>query len=409
MSRAKWQVVRFIPATIHQGGRLALGYHWRAPGEAKRKLYRVALNCPDTRENRRRWEPQKKQIEAEIISGTFSPEKWFGIRGVTTAVDMPRTLGEIVTQYIEQLAGSDQTERSRNDFARDMHNYFFGTSLEHALLAELNDGHLIAWRGALIARGDLKSGTVNKLFQRVKTVVNVAFRRGLIPRPQSPAALVKSLRDDDREEINPFTPDEFVRLLNAAVDEQRRALYLVAGSTGMRPAELSALPWSNVDFAANVIRVRQQQSPGGKITQRLKTRGSRRDIEMLPIVRETLNEQRARTGLGGVFVFTRDGRYGALNPKDQGDRPWGAAIKRAGLEYRKFYSLRHTYVSLMLAAGKPIQWIAAQLGHTSIEQINRTYGRWLNMPTNERLDLDALAARIRGSHAARKTGTGELG
>lgn len=43
----------------------------------------------------------------------------------------------------------------------------------------------------------------------------------------------------------------------------------------------------------------------------------------------------------------------------------------------------------MLSAGKPAQWVAYQLGHVGIKKIDEVYGRWLNTPDDERLDLDA--------------------
>ena len=41
------------------------------------------------------------------------------------------------------------------------------------------------------------------------------------------------------------------------------------------------------------------------------------------------------------------------------------------------HSLRHSFASLLLQAGKPIQYVQRQLGHASIELTVGTYGRWL--------------------------------
>ena len=74
-----------------------------------------------------------------------------------------------------------------------------------------------------------------------------------------------------------------------------------------------------------------------------------------------------------LFVFAnRDGS--PLNVRWQDD-PWRRALQRAELEYRRLYLLRHTYALLMLSAGKPLQWIAAQFGHRGVAKIDETYGR----------------------------------
>ncbi|MBE3602157.1 hypothetical protein IMX07_00800 [bacterium] len=46
----------------------------------------------------------------------------------------------------------------------------------------------------------------------------------------------------------------------------------------------------------------------------------------------------------------------------------------------------------MLSAGKPLQWVADQLGHVGVMKIDEVYGRWKkrhNLP-DKHLDLDAL-------------------
>jgi hypothetical protein len=50
--------------------------------------------------------------------------------------------------------------------------------------------------------------------------------------------------------------------------------------------------------------------------------------------------------------------------------------------------------ALMLGAGKPIQWIAHQLGHVGVKKIDEVYGRWSNPPEEERLELETLFAAV---------------
>jgi hypothetical protein len=50
--------------------------------------------------------------------------------------------------------------------------------------------------------------------------------------------------------------------------------------------------------------------------------------------------------------------------------------------------------TLMLMAGKPIQWIAHQLGHVGVKKIDEVYGRWSNTPEEDILDLKRFFAAV---------------
>ncbi|MNF09535.1 Phage integrase family protein [compost metagenome] len=52
---------------------------------------------------------------------------------------------------------------------------------------------------------------------------------------------------------------------------------------------------------------------------------------------------------------------------------------RAKVRHRGPNNCRHTFASQMLTSGVvPIDWIAAQMGHTSTAMILRHYGKWIN-------------------------------
>ncbi len=239
--------------------------------------------------------------------------------------------------------------------------------------------------------GTLQVSTINKIFARIKTVVNQAFWNGKIPLPHSPAALVRDLEVPEKE-IDPFSVDEFLRILAACKSEQQRTLYILLGLSGLRPAEALGLPWGNLNFQNGLVAVRQQLVDG-ESTERLKTKGSKRDVAMLPPVRDALMSQRMRTQLLGNMVFANR-RGEALNEAHQGDDPWRLTLLRAGVPHRVLYNLRHSYTSFMLAAGKPIQWIASQLGHKGIRKIDEIYVRWVRTPADKMLDREEFFARI---------------
>jgi integrase len=56
---------------------------------------------------------------------------------------------------------------------------------------------------------------------------------------------------------------------------------------------------------------------------------------------------------------------------------WYPGLRRAGLRRRTMYQTRHTYATLMLATGENPEWIAKQLGHTSIQMLFQRYAKFV--------------------------------
>jgi integrase len=151
----------------------------------------------------------------------------------------------------------------------------------------------------------------------------------------------------------------------------------------------------HADSKVGVVLVRQQLREDGTVDEALKTERSRRDVKMFDPVRSALASIAPQNRLRSKFVFANSAGE-PLNERTQGDHPWRRALTRAGIPHRPLYTLRHTYTSLMLSAGKPAQWVAHQLGHVGIKKVDEVYGRWLNTPDEDRLNLEGFFQLIKG-------------
>ena len=264
-------------------------------------------------------------------------------------------------------------------------------------LAELDDGHIKRPVRELelkqIPGGrQLQASTINKVLARIRMMVSVAFDRGLIPRERgNPVLLVKNLKKPPLR-VEPFTPDELLRIF-AATEGQQRTFYITLAFTGLRPSEALALCWDrHLDFERELIFIRQQLVDG-EVSENLKTERSLRDVRMFRPVKIALASLTLQNWLRSEFVFRN--RFGKpLTEAWQGDAPWRQTVARAGVPYRVLYNLRHSYTTLMLMAGKPIQWIAHQLGHVGVKKIDEVYGRWSDTPDEEKLDVEHLFAAV---------------
>jgi integrase len=233
----------------------------------------------------------------------------------------------------------------------------------------------------------LQANIINKILARVRTIVNDAFESGAIVSVRNPMALVKNLEVAERE-IDPFDPAELLRIF-AVSEGQQRALYILLALSGLRPSEALALMPEHINFAEGMILVRQQMLEKGEVSLRLKTKNSRRAVHMFEPAKLALFDVLALNRLRSRFVFC--GPMGrAMLERSVGDHPWRRAVARAGVNYRVLYNLRHTYTTLMIRAGRPLQWIAHQLGHMGVKKIDEVYGRWTRTPEANALDLEAF-------------------
>lgn len=185
----------------------------------------------------------------------------------------------------------------------------------------------------------------------------------------------EEIKEDD--DIDPFTREEQQALLRASRGETWAQLQF-AFWTGLRPSELIALEWGDIDWIAGEIRVVRARTRGAKTPESTKTPSSRRAIKMLGPAREALMKQKELTFLAGKHIF--------LDPingepwKHAGyiyRNLWMPAMKKSGVRWRRPYQSRHTYASMMLSAGENPMWVAKQMGHKDWTMIAKVYGRWM--------------------------------
>ena len=78
-------------------------------------------------------------------------------------------------------------------------------------------------------------------------------------------------------------PSEFLKLVRcAAVPREWRELYAVACYLYLRPGELRALLWTDVDFQAGVVHVTKAYDEDSKSVKTPKTRNGVRDVPSPP-------------------------------------------------------------------------------------------------------------------------------
>ncbi|MGH2307049.1 site-specific integrase [Aliarcobacter sp. ERUVET-8] len=131
-------------------------------------------------------------------------------------------------------------------------------------------------------------------------------------------------------------------------------------ATGMRPGEIVALKWSDVDFERKMIsieRTRIRSKKGEKPKDGLtKTMSSNRKIDLLPIAEQALLEQMKLT-VDATYIFLNQSNEPFYGHDIIGKR-FREIIKQSGVKERPLYNLRHTFASQMISRGADIVWVS---------------------------------------------------
>jgi integrase len=235
--------------------------------------------------------------------------------------------------------------------------------------------------------------------------LDAAVRLGLVTVNVTERVDAPKLR---RAPIEPFTPDEAARILEAAKSERLGAMYQVAILTGLRLGELLALTWRAVDLEAGQLQVSasfQRVSKGWQVGEP-KTVHSRRKIKIAVLAVDARRAHRARQlaermAVADVWedhdlVFC-DKLGGYLNPLGVYQTHYLGLLRRAGLPRKRFHDLRHSAATLLLGQDVPLKVVSVMLGHTTIAITADTYQHVTpDMQSAAAEAMDALFRRTAG-------------
>jgi integrase len=191
------------------------------------------------------------------------------------------------------------------------------------------------------------------------------------------------------------SPNEAAALI-AALRPEDRALWGSAFYAGLRRGELRALPWGEGDLASGLIRVERSMNSYGDASEP-KSRAGRRSVPIVAALRDLLVEHKlvTRRDTGLVFGSTATSPFTPTAVRKRALTAW----RRAGLKPIGLHECRHTFASLLIAAGVNAKAITAYLGHASIQTTFDLYGHLMPGSEDEAVALvDAYLERADTAH-----------
>jgi integrase len=190
-------------------------------------------------------------------------------------------------------------------------------------------------------------------------------------------------------------PSEAERLLGA-LSPGDRPLWATAMYAGLRRGELMGLRWCDVDLARGVIEVRQAWDPKEHEMVAPKSAAGSRRVPVAAVLRAFLAPlslaapaHRERLVFSGGEV-----PFCASSVSERARRAW----RKAGLEPICLHDCRHTFASLMIAAGVNAKALSTFMGHANISITLDRYGHL--MPGAEDEAASLMDAYLQAARAA---------
>jgi integrase len=147
-----------------------------------------------------------------------------------------------------------------------------------------------------------------------------------------------------------------------------RALVFVGCYAGPRIGELAALRWGDVDLLHRTVGITRkvvEVTGQGLLEGATKTKAGRRTVTIPRLVAEELEQHRDRFPSDRLVFTAPSGTQ--IRANNLRRRAWARAVQLAQLDPAPtFHDMRHTAVSLWIAAGATDLEVAKWAGHRSV-------------------------------------------
>jgi integrase len=352
---------------------------------------------PSYRGRRRNPFTGKPEWQKPVVKNRAEVLAWLGAgRNVRDVVAEATARGplfeDLAAQWIDGVEqGRIGRRRGRGKPYADTTILAMARSLKYHLIPEFGPRYASeiteldwqAWIDVLARRG-LARSTIAKHISVASDIYAWASApsRRLVPR--NPLRLVELPPNDEKPRLRVALAPEAAALL-AALEPIDRLPYAIAFYAGLRRGEIARLEWPDVldgDRIATRVTVRRSKSEAGA--------GRRPPIadNLRTILLEAWDRQgKPHEGK----VVDRSVMSGKI--ARQAEKAWD----RAGLNRITLHECRHTYASLLMAAGYTIKELMEFMGHADLQMVNR-YVKLLPQPGEDDA-ADRLNAYLRRSES----------
>lgn len=288
--------------------------------------------------------------------------------------------------YNERLGGPttsyDKALRYLKGFRKD-YGGIMGKSSQKIKYSDING----------IIAVEMNKGTNKNSIKEKINLLREAFDYGIKlnnGQGNNPAALVKVPKKyvGATKPVVSYSEDELKRLIPIAKKSFRWHVWALLLYMGLRPGEVMALRWEDIDFENDVIRITKALDSKNKKIKDTKT-GTDRILSILDSVRPILIEAKLKYSAEYEFIaFNTKDKHKTIEKRNL-HRQWVRICKAAGVDKTAVYGLRHTFATLSEKNGLNKEYIAAFMGHKHLTTTEGYIDNYIEKNTNKNIALAA--------------------
>ena len=347
--------------------------------------------------NHEGWSEERARVELERITGQIARGTWEPpAPEAAVELDRDETLHVTASRWWQRRE-SELAENTKLDYRWRLDHVLL--DLAHTPTAAIDARRVDDFRQKLHARG-LSPRSVNMALDLLAQVLDDAVEYGLLG--ANPARGRRRRMKVAKTRRTFLEPDQVIDLLDVAGEWEsglpphqrygRRALLATLCLAGPRISELTHASRARLDLHGGRLRVGEAKTEAGM-----------RDIELTFQLQAELREHvahmaalgRAATAAAPIFPTYRGGEHSASNIRN---RLLAECVVRANARREAAgkmllpdkvtpHTLRRTFASLALAAGRDPRWVMAQLGHTDARLTLNVYAQVMQ---RQRTDEDVI-------------------
>jgi integrase len=324
----------------------------------------------------------RRTFQTKTAARQWRTDAQAAIRAGTLTTDHGPTLNAFAAQWLEDAAAGHVTNRS-GDRYKPAAVRGYEQALRLRVLPTLGPLRLREIRHPdlqtlvdRLARDGIAPSTVMGAVTPLRAMYRHAVTRGIASTNPTVGLHLPAVRPKERRYLTARQADHLIAELTGTA----RAAWATALYAGLRRGELVGLQWPDVDLAAGLIRVRRGwDAVEGEIEP--KSRRGKRNVPIPAPLRDILLDHRMWTGGQGRA-------FGTL-----------AQIRRIAdtVPDLTLHDARHTYASLMIAAGVNAKALSTFMGHANIGVTLDLYGHLMPGAEDEAATLlEEYLARAAG-------------
>lgn len=345
---------------------------------------------PDGSRSRGSTKLKSTEENLKLLKKTIIPDIILGLGKEPPQIDEPKewTLDDFAKEFFEL----QKTQIRPHTLHKNILNYnkhispYFG----YKLINTLTPMEFEKWQNKLLLK--YKHLTVQRYRSIIFSILEKAYKNDIImknplekvnaPKMQQNALL------EQEESQDPFTQDEINSIMSHASGYMANFIKLML-STGMRPGEIIALKWSDIDFERKLISVTKTRLRSPKknvltVDGPVKTNAGKRTIDLFPAAEQALMMQKELTSWQ-EYIFLNPSKRPFYNHDVLGVNFKNILVK-SGVKVRVMYNLRHTFASQLISNGADIVYVSRMLGHKDVSITLKIYTKFIKEEDAVRLE-----------------------